>query len=342
MTRQVINTGATANDGTGDTLRVAATKINQNFVELYQAFGSDSNYITTGILFDSTGIIFEGSTVDAYETYLRASNPTAGDVLITMPDSSGVLIVDSAEQTLSNKTLQDPKLIHPDVYDSAGAPYFYAIVPGSAQTMPGKNVNINLPVLSDSDTFVTNTSTSTLTNKTITSPVIDNPIVHGGIRDSAGLELITFTSTGSAVNEIRVTNSATGTGPILTVSGDDTDINLQLTTKGAGTILFNDPQRLASETLTGSGAISVALPLTIINSGAGTAMTLADGTAAGHMKKMLNIGAGAATVTPTNLGNGSTFTLNQYASVDAIWQGSNWYLVGLDSSGGLGNRVIVA
>ena len=86
MTRQVINTGATANDGTGDTLRVAATKINQNFVELYQAFGGDSNYITTGILFDSTGIIFEGSNVDAYETYLRASNPTAGDVLITMPD----------------------------------------------------------------------------------------------------------------------------------------------------------------------------------------------------------------------------------------------------------------
>ena len=35
MVKQVISTGTTANDGTGDTLRSAGKKINSNFTELY-------------------------------------------------------------------------------------------------------------------------------------------------------------------------------------------------------------------------------------------------------------------------------------------------------------------
>ena len=35
MTQQTISTGSAANDGTGDTLRSAGTKINANFTELY-------------------------------------------------------------------------------------------------------------------------------------------------------------------------------------------------------------------------------------------------------------------------------------------------------------------
>ena len=37
MAKQVINSGTIANDGTGDTLRVAANKINSNFTEVYDA-----------------------------------------------------------------------------------------------------------------------------------------------------------------------------------------------------------------------------------------------------------------------------------------------------------------
>ena len=35
MTKQVINVGAAANDKNGDSLRVAFTKVNANFAELY-------------------------------------------------------------------------------------------------------------------------------------------------------------------------------------------------------------------------------------------------------------------------------------------------------------------
>jgi len=341
MTRQHINIGTTANDGTGDTLRAAGDKINDNFVDLYKILGGDSDYPMSGISFDSTGIIFEGTTVDAYETYLRASNPTVGDVLITMPDSSGTIIVDSAEQDLYNKHLYTTK-IDGDLRLHGVSGTGYYLVNYLGQVDSGTDLNINIPALADSATLVFDNFTQTLTNKTLTAPVISNAIVHGSVQDSAGLELVTFTSTGSAVNELRFTNSATGSGPILTVSGDDANIDLQLTTKGTGTVLFNDAQRLASETLTSSTAIDVGVPLTIINAGGGTAMTMGDGAGIGHVKSLLNIGAGSSTITPTNLGNGTTVTLHQYASIDAVWQGANWYLRGLDSSGGLGNRVIVA
>ena len=39
MARQIINVGAVANDGTGDALRFAFTKTNDNFAELYNTDG---------------------------------------------------------------------------------------------------------------------------------------------------------------------------------------------------------------------------------------------------------------------------------------------------------------
>ena len=40
MARQIIGTGTTANDGTGDNLRSGGTKINANFTELYDLLGN--------------------------------------------------------------------------------------------------------------------------------------------------------------------------------------------------------------------------------------------------------------------------------------------------------------
>jgi hypothetical protein len=38
MTRQILDIGSDANDGTGDTLRAAMDKVNENFSELYSCF----------------------------------------------------------------------------------------------------------------------------------------------------------------------------------------------------------------------------------------------------------------------------------------------------------------
>lgn len=56
------------------------------------------------------------------------------------------------------------------------------------------------------------------------------------IDDTNGNELIGLVSTGSAVNEISITNAATGTGPSITVTGGDPNPNLNISAKGSGII----------------------------------------------------------------------------------------------------------
>ena len=43
MAKSVLNIGSAANDGTGDTLRGGATKINSNSDELYNSLGDGTN-----------------------------------------------------------------------------------------------------------------------------------------------------------------------------------------------------------------------------------------------------------------------------------------------------------
>jgi len=50
MAKQIINVGATTNDRTGDSIRVAFQKVNTNFTELYTALGLD------GTVFDPSNI----------------------------------------------------------------------------------------------------------------------------------------------------------------------------------------------------------------------------------------------------------------------------------------------
>lgn len=113
MTRQNIATGTTANDGTGDTLRAAATKINANFVELYQHLsGGDSNTLASQITIEDSAIVFEGASANDYETRLTAVDPTA-DRQIQLPDAGGIIVVNTATQTLTNKTLTTPTISTP-------------------------------------------------------------------------------------------------------------------------------------------------------------------------------------------------------------------------------------
>ena len=68
---------------------------------------------------------------------------------------------------------------------------------------------------------------------TLTAPIIDE------INDNNGNEEIIFTTTASAVNELTIANAATGNAPEIAATGDDTDIDLKLTPKGAGNLVLD-------------------------------------------------------------------------------------------------------
>jgi hypothetical protein len=76
--------------------------------------------------------------------------------------------------------------------------------------------------------------------------------VNGNAIGDGTLELLKFVETGSAVNEFTITNAATGNNPVLSATGDDTNIGLEFTAKGSGTIKFNDLAYIPQQALTSS------------------------------------------------------------------------------------------
>ena len=80
---------------------------------------------------------------------------------------------------------------------------------------------------------VTLTGTQTLTNKTLTAPKIGTSIL-----DTNGNELFLLTATASAVNELTLANAATGNSPVLSATGDDSNIGITLTPKGTGEVVI--------------------------------------------------------------------------------------------------------
>ena len=305
MTRQNINIGSSANDGTGDTLRTAGTKINQNFQEIYTQLGGDSSTLTTQVILKDSGgvgtIIFEGTSADSHETKLIATDPTA-DRTIALPNAGGNVVLDTATQTLTNKTLTTPTIA--------------SITNGGTITIP-----------SGAGTIATIAGSQTFTNKTLTSPTINTPVIGTSLNDANGNEFIKFTTTGSAVNELTIANGASTTGPTLSATGGASNLNIIMTPKGTGSVELNKAA-FSSSTITSNGAASTAATLIIGNKGSALAVSLADGTTVGEYKIFTNKGAGAMTVTPSNFAQGSTFALAQNDGCTCIWDGSNWFLVG--------------
>ena len=104
--------------------------------------------------------------------------------------------------------------------------------------------------------IVSETGVQTLTNKTINGATISlgaalntnsfNIIVNNtrGIVDENSNEQLTFATTTTAVNQFTITNAATSNSPILSATGDDTNIGLTLTPKGTGKITLNGESKI--------------------------------------------------------------------------------------------------
>ena len=79
MAKQSIGVGSASNDGTGDTLRQGATKVNENFNEIYSVFGDANNLVsfakTSGISSDSNKL---GGQDASY--YTNLDNLTSGNL----------------------------------------------------------------------------------------------------------------------------------------------------------------------------------------------------------------------------------------------------------------------
>ncbi len=85
-------------------------------------------------------------------------------------------------------------------------------------------------------TIATIAGIESLTNKTLVAAKIAN---NDFIADANGNEVLVVGQTASAVNEVKVTNAATGANPVIAAQGGDTNVTLELNAKGSGVVFAN-------------------------------------------------------------------------------------------------------
>jgi len=164
----------------------------------------------------------------------------------------------------------------------------------------------NPNIVDATSAFVTATSTTTLTNKTLTAPKIGTSIL-----DTSGNELALLTATGSAVNEFTIANAATGAGPTLSSTGGDSNIDINVTPKGTGDVV------LSADTVTVGDAAAAA---TIRSSGAGT-LTVTTGGAT-DLILSTNNGTTSSNITITDAAGGDV-TVTPSTTGSLVVQGNS-------------------
>jgi hypothetical protein len=123
---------------------------------------------------------------------------------------------------------------------------------------------------------------------------LTSPNIGTGINDTNTNELIKFTATSSATNELTVANAATGAGPTISSTGSsDSNIDINVTPAGTGDVV------LAADTVKvgDSGAAA-----TLTSNGAGTLTLTTGGTE--DLVLSTNSGTNSGTITITDAANG--------------------------------------
>ena len=244
MAKQTINIGSTANDGTGSTLRVGGDIINDNFNEIYTAFG-DGSTLTSGFVSATGTVTLTNKTVDLGDNTLTGSlaefnTALQGDSFVSLTGS----------ETLTNKTLTTPTIAEID----ATGDFTIDAVGDIKLDAGGGDVEIN-----DDGTVIGKLSNSS-SNFQLTSIVQDKDFVIKGNDGGSFITALTLdmSEAGAATfgGAVTVTGNLTVNGTTTTVNSTNTTLDDNLLELNSGaTSNANDTGIIMERGSTGDNAI---------------------------------------------------------------------------------------
>jgi hypothetical protein len=232
MAYQSIGLGATANDGSGDTLRDGATKVNANFVELYTALG-DGSSISSGI------------------------SATASVISLSAPNISGVVAGTQTSATITTLTSTTVNagtlaLAAGSITDSSGSISFGDENISTTGTATLATVDINAGAIDGTTIGANSAAAGTFAAITGSSLAIteDGTIVFEGATDNGNETTLTVADP-TADRTITLPNE---TGTVITTGSSDTVTGNML--KSSSTLLIVNSSGSTLKTVIGAGSAS--------------------------------------------------------------------------------------
>jgi len=286
MTRQNINIGSTANDGTGDPLRTAFDKINDNFVELY---GTDNDITTLDANLD-------------VNNFSITTGVTNGNITVT-PNGTGNINLGALKFNGTSISSDDSTIVN--INEALR-------VEGVLTATGALTSNTSLTLASGAtvtgiDNGALGSSASLLATQGAIKTYIDAQ------NTSQALTFVGDDSTGTAVNSGETFQIAGGTGLTSAVSGDTLTLNIDSSVATlTGSQILTD-KTLTAPVMTGNVAIdniiindseistSSNAVLTLNPGGSGTIALSANTAVTGTLSSsaLLTVSAGGADITGT-------------------------------------------
>jgi len=229
--------GTTANQFS-DLFLASGAVINFNNGDVTLTHSADTLTLAGGILaLPSSGFSINSTTVTttaAQLNYLASATGTTG--------TTNTNLVFSTSPTITSANLITPTLGVATATSINGLTI--TTTTGALTIANGKTATFSntITIAGTDSTVMTFPSSSATIARTDAGQVFTgvntftSPKILTDISDTNGNELIKFTSVASAINEITITNAATGTSPSISATGGGTDIDINLVPKGAGIV----------------------------------------------------------------------------------------------------------
>ena len=285
---------------TGENAGTWGTKTNANLDLIEQVLGGFKSVSIAGGAQTTALTVADGAlTGTAQARMIEFTGSITGNQIVTIP-----LDVENF-YFLRNSTSGSYTVQFKYVSGSGDTFTFAATNKGDAVLFATANDGTNPDIYTLPAGDVTLTGTQTLTNKTLTSPKIGTSIL-----DTNGNELAKVTATGSAVNEFTIANAATGSGPTISSTGGDTNIDVNLLSKGTGTVNIKgnstQPGEIRIFEDTDDGSNYVALKTTTLGSNLSLTLPTADGTSG---QAITTNGSGALSFNDAGISTGKAIAM---------------------------------